>query len=324
VDACNTCHGTLGAFTAVTGANNFHGVGIGDGNDGASCIICHNTTGVDGTAYSYNTKPWIHAIHAGAKRDNPYTPEAASAFWGIAYPGLLNNCEVCHVPGSYDFSNATNAAQVPNMLWDTAAKGTPSAANTASYALTRVSGGITTNYSIPQSVSQAAALGVTWTPPALPVTGTTTTPGTGYISPWVSTSALYGTDGAWAIASTSGAVFTYTPPFVGVTTATATAPTGVINGSPVVSPITAACSACHDTQQAVAHFRANGGVFYGDRYALTGSTLGTTPVLVPAAGSTPAYYKWNSTGNLVNNEQCLICHGSGAAADIKAVHMNFN
>ncbi len=321
VNACNICHGTLGAFTAVNAASNFHGVGIGDGNDGASCIICHNTTGVDGTAFSYNTKTWVHALHAGTMRDNPYTPEAAaSQFWDIDYPGLLNNCEACHVPGSYDFSNSTNAAQVPNMLWDTVAKGTLATAPTASYPPQKVSGGITTNYLIPQSVSQAAALGITWTPPAIPVTGTVSTPGTAYLSPWISTSATYGSNAAWTAPAASGGAWTYVPSSIATQTITATAPTTGLTGSLVVSPITAACSACHDTQQAVAHFRNNGGVFYGDRYILGGNTLGT-PVNVGTVASPK--YDW-PTGNLVSNEQCLICHGSGAVADIKAVHMNFN
>ena len=321
VDACNICHGTLGAFTATTTSNNFHSVGIGDGNDGASCVICHNTTGIDGTAFSYNTKTWIHALHAGTMRDNPYTPEAQGAqFYNIVYPGLLNNCEACHVPGSYDFSNSTNAAQIPYLLWETVAKGTLATAPTASYPLQKVSGGITTNYSIPTSVSQAAALGVAYAAPATPVTGTATTAGTGYYSPWISTSATYGSNAAWSAPTTNGGAWTYVPASVATQTTTLTAPTTGLTGSLVTSPITGACSACHDTQQAVAHFRGNGGVFYGDRYVLGGNTLGT-PVNVGTVAAPK--YDW-PTGNLVANEQCLICHGSGAVADIKVVHMNFN
>jgi len=309
-NACNTCHGTLGAFTAVTGSNNFHSVGIGDGNDGASCVICHNTTGVDGTAFSYNTKPWIHALHAGGMRDNPYTPEAAAAqFWAIGYPGLLNNCEVCHVPGSYDFSNTANAAQVPYMLWDTVAKGTPAISPAVSYPVTK--NGVT--YSVPQSVSQAAAAGVPWTPPAAPPTSGATF---GYYSPFVSMTASYGNNSAWTAPLSSGGPFVYNPAAVAQLTATnTTAPVTNLTGSLVVSPITSACSACHDTAQAISHFKANGGVWYVDRYTAGGSTLGT-----PVASG--ANYAW-PTGNLVNNEQCLICHGSGTVADIKAVHMNF-
>jgi hypothetical protein len=81
----------------------------------------------------------------------------------------------------------------------------------------------------------------------------------------------------------------------------------------VVSPITSACSSCHDTPSAIAHFKGNGGVFYGDRAVLGG--LGT-PV---ASGTNFAF----PTGKLVNTEQCLVCHGSGGVADIKTVHMNY-
>jgi OmcA/MtrC family decaheme c-type cytochrome len=329
-DACNTCHGTLGAFTATSSPNNFHGVGIGDGNDGSNCVICHNTTGIDSTAYSYNTKPWVHALHAASMRDNPYTPEAAAAqFWNIGYPGLLNNCEVCHVPGSYDFSNSTNAAQVPHMLWDTAAKGTLAVSPTISYpaSVTTTTAPITTTiYSVPQSVSQAAALGVTWTPPAIPVTATTTVNGTGYYSPFISETAIYGANVSITAPFTNGGQWVIFPPSAATITATNTTPPATLTGSLVVSPITSACSSCHDTPTAIAHFKANGGVFYGDRLVAGGGTPGT-PVAYNNATATKAAtitgYVWPS-GNLVNTEQCLICHGSGAVADIKAVHMNFN
>jgi OmcA/MtrC family decaheme c-type cytochrome len=62
----------------------------------------------------------------------------------------------------------------------------------------------------------------------------------------------------------------------------------------VLSPITGACSACHDSTIAINHMTANGGQFYAER-----ST-------VLAAGAT---------------EQCLICHGPGRSAAIGSVHL---
>jgi OmcA/MtrC family decaheme c-type cytochrome len=60
----------------------------------------------------------------------------------------------------------------------------------------------------------------------------------------------------------------------------------------VTSPIAAACVACHDSTTARAHMAANGGSFYTPR------------------------------STAINNiEQCLLCHGTGKVADIKAVHM---
>jgi OmcA/MtrC family decaheme c-type cytochrome len=64
----------------------------------------------------------------------------------------------------------------------------------------------------------------------------------------------------------------------------------------VLSPITAACSACHDSTQAISHMRANGGQFYSTR----------ATALSP---STPP-------------EQCLLCHGPGRVAAIGDVHQH--
>ena len=61
----------------------------------------------------------------------------------------------------------------------------------------------------------------------------------------------------------------------------------------VVSPIMAACSACHDGREAIDHMQTNGGLFWQAR-------------------STPT-----ATGQ---GEQCLICHGPGRVADINLVH----
>jgi OmcA/MtrC family decaheme c-type cytochrome len=63
----------------------------------------------------------------------------------------------------------------------------------------------------------------------------------------------------------------------------------------VLSPITGACSACHDSTVAINHMTANGGHFYEQR----------SDVL--AAGAT---------------EQCMICHGPGRTAAIGAVHQH--
>jgi len=57
------------------------------------------------------------------------------------------------------------------------------------------------------------------------------------------------------------------------------------------TPITAACSACHDSSSAISHMKSNGGSFYAVRSA------GTT-----------------------NNESCLVCHGPGKIAAIADVH----
>ncbi|MEO8845228.1 MAG: hypothetical protein ABI591_25540 [Kofleriaceae bacterium] len=60
----------------------------------------------------------------------------------------------------------------------------------------------------------------------------------------------------------------------------------------VISPLTAACSACHDAPAAIAHMTANGGQFYVARS------------IVRAAPP----------------EQCMTYHGPGRVAAIGAVH----
>jgi OmcA/MtrC family decaheme c-type cytochrome len=62
----------------------------------------------------------------------------------------------------------------------------------------------------------------------------------------------------------------------------------------VISPITGACAACHDSSIALDHMTANGGRFYTPR----------SLALAPGA----------------SQEQCLICHGPGKVAPIGEVH----
>ncbi len=118
---CNNCHAQLGVSPS------FH---AGARNNGEGCSFCHypnRATGHVGANYSFGggwsvaSKNLIHAIHGSEKRTQPYTYEATkenpNGFDEITYPGVLNNCEQCHVAGSYDFRTAANAAAVPNLLW---------------------------------------------------------------------------------------------------------------------------------------------------------------------------------------------------------------
>jgi hypothetical protein len=244
--ACETCHANLGAFTTNgpttamgTPNTNFHDNVM---NNGSQCIFCHYTNGTS-SGFSYNAKTWVHALHAAGMRSNPYTIQAN--FPNILYPGKLNDCEACHVPGSYDFSNSANAAQIPGMLWDTVAA-----------SATFTSG------------------------------------------PWVTYNTAYGPTMAFKAPATPSATWAVAQP-AGYGT------------SAVSSPITAACAACHDTTTAVAHMTNNGGVWYTQRQ--------NVPTL--SANGTPGTQ--GATIALQSNEQCLICHGTGAVVDIKAVHMNY-
>ena len=129
---CNGCHGQLGISPS------FHG---GARNNGEGCAICHtpnNATGHTGAANGYGggwsvaIKDLVHGIHGASKREQAYSYEATAenpgGFDEVTYPGVLKNCEQCHVAAGYDFSATSSSAttaktsDVPNLLWTTYAK----------------------------------------------------------------------------------------------------------------------------------------------------------------------------------------------------------
>jgi OmcA/MtrC family decaheme c-type cytochrome len=106
-EKCNACHATLGTDPT------FHG---GNRNDPQLCAFCHNPQGPL-AAHSWPTRSnyFVHAIHGAAKRtvNFTWTGTAAGAtvlkdqgFWEVRFPGILNRCETCHLPGMYDFSSS--------------------------------------------------------------------------------------------------------------------------------------------------------------------------------------------------------------------------
>jgi len=136
---CQACHGKLGidpqsppgGGTEVTAASPYLPAGepgfhAGQRNDGASCAGCH-TNNLNSNGWAVGSKYYVHAIHGDRKRANQYTWNAASAtagYFNIKFPSPLNECQACHVANSYDFTNATNMAQVPSMLVQTVATST--------------------------------------------------------------------------------------------------------------------------------------------------------------------------------------------------------
>jgi OmcA/MtrC family decaheme c-type cytochrome len=140
---CLKCHDQLGI------AANFHG---GGRNNGTDCFVCH-TENSSNTGWSYGANTFIHAIHATSKRTVKYTfgstnpsqtvtptgyytttaagTTATQGFFNVGYPGLLKNCEQCHVPGGYDFTLVDTSKLLPY----TVATGKTAAAtyNTAPY-----------------------------------------------------------------------------------------------------------------------------------------------------------------------------------------------
>ena len=116
---CNNCHKELGVFNK----SSFH---AGQRNDGSSCSWCH-TPNRTSSGWAADSTNFVHAIHGGLKRTNKFTWHASSTesgYWKIGYPGVLKNCEACHLPGTYDFSATASASAVSNRLYRTAATGT--------------------------------------------------------------------------------------------------------------------------------------------------------------------------------------------------------
>jgi OmcA/MtrC family decaheme c-type cytochrome len=116
---CNACHEELGVFTTES----FH---AGQRNDGTTCAWCHNPNRTS-SGWAADSTSFIHAIHAASKREKPFTWHAATtdhSYGDIAYPGILNKCETCHLPGTYDFSASASAAAADSRPYRYVATGT--------------------------------------------------------------------------------------------------------------------------------------------------------------------------------------------------------
>lgn len=115
---CNKCHQELGTFTEEA----FHG---GQRNDGSTCSWCH-TPNRASSGWSADSTSYIHSIHAGNKRSVPFTWHAAStseSFADVKFPGVLKECETCHLPNTYNFAAATSQSALANRLYRTTATG---------------------------------------------------------------------------------------------------------------------------------------------------------------------------------------------------------
>jgi OmcA/MtrC family decaheme c-type cytochrome len=127
---CNACHAQLGVNPT------FHS---GQRNDAPTCAFCHKPNLTDG-GWSVSSSTFIHSIHGASERTVGFNWEAACPtgttypttcttanadpyFANVTYPGILNNCEQCHLPGTYDFSAAASASAVSNLLMSTVAAG---------------------------------------------------------------------------------------------------------------------------------------------------------------------------------------------------------
>jgi OmcA/MtrC family decaheme c-type cytochrome len=164
---CESCHEQLGQAPV------FHS---GERNDPTACAFCHTPNEINDGNQTANagwpgaTNTFIHGIHGASKRSVPFTwagwhftsTDNAS---NIEYPGILKNCEACHLAGTVNMSATANAAAVPNMLYTTASAGNSTTITTAG------SGGTDATWSISPWINSATDYGL---PASVSITGTVT------------------------------------------------------------------------------------------------------------------------------------------------------
>ena len=310
---CGACHVALGA------GPDFH---AGQRNDAPTCAWCHRPNQTS-SGWSANGKDFIHAIHGAEKRTVDFIWHAASpdeGFWKTTYPGVLNRCEMCHLPGTYDFSLASTASAYPNMLYSTVGVGRynasattnpggyfsiataylPSADNQTDYGYGFSTANI--NATLPDGISgtQTTSAGTVNCTPAAPCACNATNPCSVVISAAYPVSNLpvtftqkIGTVTTACVTGTPCTCTTAQPCTAVVAACTPATPCQAQGTTLVVSPIVAACSACHDSAIAIDHMQTNGGTFYEPR---------------SVAFAKP------------QKEECLLCHGPGRLASIADRH----
>jgi len=250
---CIKCHEQLG------GKPSFHS---DQRNDAATCAFCHRPNQTS-SGWSASSSTFIHGIHGASKRSVDFnwhaacptgtsfaagtcTKDNADPYYAkVTYPGVLNNCQQCHLPGTYDFSAAASDAALPNLLVSTVASG---------------------KYTKDISTSPYVA------------TDGVTDYGAGYATANSTSGTRAGTDCS----------VTPTPD---VCKCTLDKPCAADATTLVKSPITAACSTCHDSPTQISHMQQMGGTFYGTRAAA-----------------------------LASPEKCMLCHGPDTVAAIADVH----
>lgn len=241
---CSKCHQELGAFTEEA----FHG---GQRNDGSTCSWCHRPNQTS-SGWSADSTSFVHSIHAGAKREVMFTwhaTEVGESFADIGFPGVLKNCQGCHIRGTYDFSSSASQSALPNRLYRTVGTGI----------FNGTAGTTITTYSY-SAGSQSCVAG-TSTPQ--------TDVGVYSLSPYIAAGANYGIG------------FSFN---AGATTSNSCKPDGTLVSNPaggtvqadpqtlVISPITTSCFACHDSPLAKSHMEVNGASIYQPRSVALATT----------------------------------------------------
>jgi hypothetical protein len=265
--------------------------------DTAKCDTCHAPLGVSPT------------FHAGQRNDGPtcsfcHTPNRTSSGWSASGKNMIHSIHAGNlrsVPFTWHASSATDtfaevtfpgprnnctACHVPGGYDFTA----PASSKTSGTSTIGTQGTTVCTVAAPCSCSRSSPCVTTASGAAALTNGLESTVGTGTYD----ASCITNPTGCFQIspyvdgtgATNYGAGFSFA---AATGTSTAAAPSTL-----VISPITAACAGCHDGPVTVDHMQAMGGDFYAPR-----STA--------LASGAPL-------------EQCMICHGQGAMADINVVH----
>lgn len=249
----------------------------------------------DGSAYASKA-----ALLAAGK-----TPGKLEDFSEVGYPGVLKNCEACHVPGSYDFSNTTNKTQAASKLFRTTATGYYS--GTPGQVIKSFSGS-----TCAAATAAQTALGVYSLSPYVTKDNATFYGQVfSYNASATAASVVCNLDAAGSKATLPAATLANAATAAGV--AGNTYPNDAASFSSygktlVNSPLATVCVSCHLKTATWAHIKANGGSLFQKRETVFNS--GATLTAAPNVANLPA----------ASVEQCFVCHSTGGTADIKAMH----
>jgi OmcA/MtrC family decaheme c-type cytochrome len=167
---CNACHDQLGTSPAFHGQTTSGQVVAGTGvrNDPTACNICHNNTRTS-NGWIANSNTYIHGIHGASKRTQAYTWAGNSAtdnFSMLGYPGILKDCNQCHLPNTVNFGATGGTTVQPNLMWPTGATGVAYTASNSFRNSPYITSG--TNYGNGFSFTPAGAVVPTQTSSAIP------------------------------------------------------------------------------------------------------------------------------------------------------------
>ena len=249
--------------------------------DNAKCSVCHDQLGLFVDS----------AFHGGGRNDGTicnicHTPNGVNAGWSYSFNTFVHGIHgASKRTTKYTFASDWSTVAYPGVL-----KKCETCHVTGSYDYSATANAA----AVSKLLYNTVATGTT------SAAGTTTAP---YIAQTAGTA--YGQSFSWVTAGNAAAAYTLVDGSAGQWTlpdgtkvASLTAATNTTGATRpaeattlVTSPIAAACFSCHDTTLAMGHMKQNGGAVYTAR----------------------------STA-LTQSESCLLCHGTGATADIKAMH----